>query len=106
TLYALARAYLGAIRLVVLINAWESADVVIPLHANPRLPTLALNHLPNGLRLVNDLDPDDQPLVVDGSVRVCVPGKTGAVYRAILADESTPAPREGKGASYVRSVLR
>jgi len=81
TLYAYARVYPDDPRLVVLNNAWEPADVLIPIHSNPRLPALASRYVANGTRLVNDLEPGDRTEIIDGCVRVRVAGKTGAVYR-------------------------
>jgi glycosidase len=83
TLYAFSRTYLDDTRVVVLNNAWEAVDVAIPVHANPRLPTLAREHLPNGRALVNDLNPDERVRVARGHIRVRLPGKTAAVYRAV-----------------------
>src|SRR5436190_1580855 len=83
TLYACSRTYLDDTRVVVLNNAWDPVDVAIPVHANPRLPTLAREHLPNGRTLVNDLDPDERVRVTRGHIRVRLPGKTAAVYRAV-----------------------
>jgi hypothetical protein len=75
-----ARTFLDEVRLVVLNNAWDTAQVTVPVHANPRLPRFVRCLLPNGLELFNELDPNDRTRVVDGSVRVRLPGKTGAVY--------------------------
>jgi glycosidase len=83
TLYAFARTYLDDTRVVVLNNAREAVDVAIPIHANPRLPTLAREHLPNGRVLVNDLHPDETLRVLKGHLRVRLPGKTAAVFRAV-----------------------
>jgi glycosidase len=83
SLYAFARTYLDDTRVVVLNNAPDAVDVVIPVHPNPRLPTLAREHLPNGRLLVNDLNPDEQVRVLNGHIRVRLPGKTAAVFRAL-----------------------
>jgi len=83
TLYAFARTYLDDTRVVVLNNAWEAVDVVLPLHSNPRLPTLARQHLPNGRVMVNDLNCDEQVRVTKGHLNFRLPGKTAAVFRAI-----------------------
>jgi hypothetical protein len=83
TLYAFARTYLDDTRVVVLNNAREAVDIPLPIHPNPRLPTLAREHLPNGRLLVNDLNPDEQVRVIKGHIRVRLPGKTAAVYRAV-----------------------
>jgi glycosidase len=85
TLYAFARTFLDDARLVVLNNAWDTAHVTIPIHANPRLSTLARRHLHEGLHLINDLNPNDRIQVLDGGVRVHLAGKTGAVYRSIAS---------------------
>lgn len=94
TLYAYARAYLDEVRIVVVNNAWEPADVTIPLHVNARLPTIARSLLPDGQELVNDLDVNDQRQVVDGSLRVQVPAKTGAIYRC-----ASPGPPSEVGSA-------
>lgn len=83
TLYAFMRGFPDDARVVVLNNSWDAADVTVPIHANPRLPVLDCCFLPNGLRLINELDPDDQTQIADGSLRVRLPGKTGAIYRAV-----------------------
>jgi alpha-amylase len=90
TLYAFARAFPGDARLVVLNNAWEAADITIPIHTNPRLPVLARCYWHNGLCLTNELDPQERTQIEDGSVRVRLPAKTGAVYRA--AETGSPLP--------------
>jgi alpha-amylase len=82
TLYAFARAYPGDVRIVVLNNSWDAAEVTIPLHANPRLPAIAHSHLPNGLPVIDELNPENRTRIVEGCIRVHVPGKTGAIYRA------------------------
>jgi hypothetical protein len=82
TLYAYARTYLDDTRVIVLNNSWEPVDVPIPLYKNPRLPTLAREHLPNGRLLVNQLNPSDRVLIQNGHIDVRLPGKSAAVYRA------------------------
>lgn len=81
TLYAFSRLLLRDARIVVLNNAREAADVMIPLASNPRIPTPVRRQLPHGLRLIDDLNPDLCTQIVDGSVRVRLPGKTGAIFR-------------------------
>jgi alpha-amylase len=81
TLYAFARLFPDDYRVVVLNNACEAADVTIPLDTNPRIPTPARRRLPNGLRWINDLNSQDDTQIVDGSIRVHLPGKTGAIFR-------------------------
>jgi hypothetical protein len=81
TLYAFARVSLDETCIVVLNNAWETADVTIPIHANPRLSTLTRQHLQNGLELTNELNPIERVQVAEGSIRVHLLAKTGAVYR-------------------------
>jgi len=81
TVYAFARTFPDDVRIVVLNNGRDAIDLVVPIHANTRLPRLALQQLPNGLRLSNEFDPQDRIEVREGNVRVCLPGKTGAVYR-------------------------
>jgi alpha-amylase len=84
TLYSFARAALDDVEIVALNNAWETAEVTIPIHANPRLPMLARQSLPNGLSLVNALCPKGAVQIMDGSLHICLPAKTGAVYRREL----------------------
>jgi alpha-amylase len=81
TLYAFSRLFIGDARVVVLNNAREAADVTLPLASNPRIPTPVRRQLPYGLRLVDELNPDLCTQIVDGSVRVRLPGKTGAILR-------------------------
>jgi glycosidase len=95
TLYAFARVYPGDTRIVVLNNAWEPADVSIPLHANPRLPHIARQHLRNGLHMRDDLNPTSEIRVEEGNIRVRIPGKTAAVYRGVIMPEPG-APESGK----------
>jgi hypothetical protein len=95
TLYAFARDFPGDVCLVVLNNAWEPAEVTIPIHANPRLPALARCYLHDDLPLVNELNPDDRTRIVDGSLRVRLPGKTGAVYRGAAALAPHPCAEDG-----------
>jgi alpha-amylase len=83
TLYSYARTYLDETRVVVLNNSWEPIDFPLPIHSNPRLPTLAKEHLPNRRALVNDLNPDERLRVLQGHLHVRLPGKTAAVYRAV-----------------------
>jgi alpha-amylase len=83
TFYAYARTYLDDTRVIILNNAAEPVDLPLPLHSNPRLPTLSREHLPNGRVLVNDLNPDDRVRVSDGHIQVRLPAKSAAVYRAI-----------------------
>jgi glycosidase len=83
TLYAFARTYLDDTRVIVINNAWETVDVILPLHSNPRLPTLAREHLPNGRVMVNDLDPRQQVKVTKGHLNFRLAGKTAAVFRAV-----------------------
>jgi hypothetical protein len=66
---------------VVLNNARDPADVSIPIRANPRLPVLARCYLSDGLLLINELNPNDQTRIQDGSVQVRLPGKSGAIFR-------------------------
>lgn len=84
TFYAFARAYIDDVRLVVLNNAWEPAEVTIPIQANDRIPTMFKEAARDGLPLVNDLDPVDWIRIENGSVRVRVPGKSGAIYRPLF----------------------
>jgi hypothetical protein len=86
-------------RLVVLNNSREATDFGIPIQANPRLSTLARTHLHDGLHLVNELDPDEQAQILEGQVRVRLPGKTGAVYRATEGRLSAGGARKGVAAS-------
>jgi alpha-amylase len=86
TLYAFARTFPGDVRLVVLNNASEAADVTIPLHANPRLPVLARCHLHDGVLLENEVHPGDRIQITDGGIRVHLAGKTGAIYRGIQSE--------------------
>jgi glycosidase len=83
TFYAYARTYLDDTRVVVLNNAKEAVHLPLPLHSNPRLPTLARQHLPNGRVLVNDLNPAERLRVCEGHVQIRLPAKTGAIYRAL-----------------------
>ena len=76
--------------MVVLNNAWEPTDFPLPLHTNPRIPALSREHLANGQVLVNDLNPKERIQVKEGHIRVRLPGKTAAVYRAV-----GPPPRRG-----------
>ncbi len=78
TLYAFARSYLDETTVVVLNNAWEPVELALPLHPNPRLPALA-----RGRVLVNDLCPGEKVRVCQGHIRICLPGKTAAVFRAV-----------------------
>jgi hypothetical protein len=94
TLYAFARDFPGDVRLVVLNNAWEPVDVTIPIHANPRLPALTRCYLHEGLPLVNELRPNDQTRIVEGSIRVSLPGKTGAVYGSVEALPGHPCAED------------
>jgi alpha-amylase len=80
TLYAFTRTYLDETRVVVLNNSWEKVDIPIPLYKNPRLPTLAREHLPDGMVLTNSLNPSDRVRIDNGHIRVCLPGKSAAVY--------------------------
>jgi glycosidase len=86
TLYAFARSFPGDVRLVVLNNTWEAADVTIPIHANPRLPVLARCYLHDGLDLASELEPEDRIQVTDGNIHIHLPGKTGAVYRSLQTE--------------------
>jgi hypothetical protein len=83
TVYAFARTYLDETRVVVMNNSWDPVDFPLPIHKNPRIPSLTCEHLPNGQVLVNDLNPDEQSRVTRGHLRIRLPGKTAAVYRAI-----------------------
>jgi hypothetical protein len=55
TLYAYARTFPADVRLVVLNNSWDAVEVVIPIHANPRLSSLARACLPEGALLADTL---------------------------------------------------
>jgi hypothetical protein len=68
---------------VVMNNDWKAVDLPLPLHSNPRLPTLAREHLPNGRIMVNDLNPNEKLRVTDGHLQIHLPAKTAAVYRAV-----------------------
>jgi alpha-amylase len=94
TLYAFARLFVEDFRVVVLNNAWEAIDVAIPLTTNPRIPTPARRRLPNGLRWMNDLNCAEGTEIVDGSMRVRLPGKTGAIFRP-----ASPLPPHAWGSS-------
>lgn len=91
TFYAFARISLDDVCVVALNNAWEAAEVAVPIHANPRLPSFALSILANGLPLMNGLDSDDRTQIVDGSIRLRVPGKTGMIFQRV------PSPLLGVG---------
>ena len=83
TVYAFMRGFPNDTRMIVINNASTAADVEIPIAANPRLSTLPCCHLPDGLRLVDELDPERVATLRDGQVRVAIPGKTGAVFRPV-----------------------
>jgi hypothetical protein len=85
TLYAYTRVFPSDPRIVVLNNGSSPVEAEIPIHSNPRLPTMICNYIPNGLQLVDGLCPERRTQVVDGCVQVRVPGKTGAVYGAVRA---------------------
>jgi hypothetical protein len=104
TLYAFLRSFPGDARLIVLNNSWEAVDVTIPIHANPRLPTLACCHLPNGLRLIDELDPSNRTQIVDGNVRVHLPGKRGAVYRGEQGAAASLVPVVHTGVAELQAV--
>jgi alpha-amylase len=81
TLYVFLRAFPGDIRIVALNNAPDAVEAVVPLHANPRIPTVGREALPNGLRMVDDLRPDSESRIADGGLLVRVPPRSGAIYR-------------------------
>ena len=81
TLYAFLRGFPNDARLVVLNNSAKAAEVVIPIHGNPRLSTLACCRLPEGLRLVDELDPDRSAEIREGSLALRLPGRQAAVLR-------------------------
>lgn len=83
TLYAFARFFPGDTRIVVLNNAPDPAAVTIPLHANPRLSTLAQERLSDGTSLVDDLHPGVQASVGDGKLQLCLPARSGSVFRPL-----------------------
>jgi alpha-amylase len=84
TLYAFARTYLDDVRIAVLNNAPGPVDVTIPIHANPRLPALALQQLPDDLDLEDACDGSSRCRIVGGSIRVQLPGRSGAIYQAVF----------------------
>lgn len=84
-LYAFLRLYLDDVRLVVLNNGREPAEVTIPIAPNPRLPGVARRWLTDGLPLINDLNPKERLRILEGAVRVHLPGKTAAIYRGVGA---------------------
>jgi alpha-amylase len=81
TLYSYSRTYLDDTRVIILNNALEATDFPLPLHKNPRIPSLTREHLPNGRYLVDDLNPRNRVQILDGHIRVRLPAKTAAVYR-------------------------
>lgn len=83
TLYAYARTFTDDTRIVVLNNAWDPAEVNIPLSANPRFSKMARDTLLDGATLIDGLCPGSEVRVEAGSIRVCVPGKTGVVLRSM-----------------------
>lgn len=84
TLYAYMRVFLDDIVIVVLNNSWETADVTVPIHVNPHLPSFALELLPNGLELSNALNAIDRTQIAAGAIKLKLHGKSGAVYQRVV----------------------
>ncbi len=81
TVYSFLRSFPNDARLVVLNNSPHPVDVDVPVHGNPRLSTLACCHLPEGLGLVDELDPSRATQLRGGKVSVQLPGRAAAVFR-------------------------
>jgi len=87
SIYAYARTFFDDIRLVVLNNSPTEVRVVIPLRSNDKLPLLAKQQLPDGLLLQDELCPEGvhQVSLEDGALKICLPGRTAAVYKPSIA---------------------
>jgi alpha-amylase len=81
TVHAFARSFPGDLCIVVLNNGWNTDQLTIPLTANPRMPSVALEQLPSTGSLMNELIPDDQTELTDQGLSVQIPPKTAAIYR-------------------------
>ncbi|HTE21244.1 MAG TPA: alpha-amylase family glycosyl hydrolase [Armatimonadota bacterium] len=80
TLYAYARTFPQDLRLVALNNSPKAVEVVIPVHPNPRLSSLARVCLPEGMRLVDTLGQAADTQIVNGCAAVRLGRRSGAVF--------------------------
>jgi glycosidase len=88
--YAFARCLLDELVVVALNNAPQAVEVTVPVRQNPRLPSLLRNQLAEGLAFSDELTGGAKPELRDGGLRLRLPPRSGAVYRAVLPVQHLP----------------
>lgn len=81
TFYAFARVFPGDPCVVAINNDDAAADVQVPLHQNPRLPSLIKADMPEGLRLRDELGSGYTVRMEAGCLHVKLPARTAVALR-------------------------